>query len=297
MSSIKHIRTFIMVADLKSFTNAAEALFMTQPAVSCQIKSLEENLGIPLIERNDKRIELTDAGKVFYREAKEIMVVYRRAWEVMDEFKGLKRGNLALGASTIPGEYVMPRYIGAFLRKYPGITMSLTVQDTGSVLDLLLDRKIDLGLVGAQVELDTVEFKPFLRDELVLIASASSDLPETITSRELPRLEFIARERNSGTRMVLKKIFASHGIAEHDLDITMELGSTQAVITAVGANLGVGFVSKWAVETAIKAGIVKKIIISDMNLERDLYIVTLKNAHYTRARDVFLEFLTSDDME
>lgn len=297
MSSIKHIRAFIMVADLKSFTNAAEALFMTQPAVSCQIKSLEENIGIPLFERNDKRIELTDAGKVFYREAKEIMIAYQRAWEVMDEFKGLKRGNLALGASTIPGEYVMPRYIGAFRRKYPGITISLTVQDTGSVLDLLLERKIDLGLVGAQVELDTVEFQPFLRDELVLIASASCDLPKMISSRELSYLEFVVRERNSGTRMVLKKIFDQYGIKEHDLNITMELGSTQAMITAVNANLGVGFVSKWAAEAALKAGSVKQIMISDMNLERDLYIVTLKNANYTRARDVFLEYLTNNSIE
>lgn len=119
MSSIKQIRSFIMVADLKSFTNAAEALFMTQPAISAQIKSLEETIGLPLIERNDKRVQLTEAGKHFYRDAKEILTVYNRAIEIMEDFKGLHRGKLALGASTIPGEYLMPKFIGNSAKSIP----------------------------------------------------------------------------------------------------------------------------------------------------------------------------------
>ena len=278
MSSVKQIRSFIMVADLKSFTCAAEALYMTQPAVSSQIKSLEEHLGISLIERNDRQVELTEAGKHFYLEAKNIIIAYERALEVIDEFRGLKRGRLSIGASTIPGEYIIPRYIGSFHKLYPGIEIRLTVGDTGSVLDMLLARRIDLGIVGAKLDIEKVDFDPFWRDELVLISATDREIPGEISWNDLSRFDFIMREKNSGTRMTLKKIMAGFGMTEKDLRIVIELGSTQAVITAVAADLGVGIVSKWAAREALKAGSIKKVKIKEAKLQRELYIVTLKNA-------------------
>lgn len=291
MSSIKQIRAFIMVADLKSFTGAAEALYMTQPAVSSQIKSLEEHLGISLIERKDKQVELTEAGKYFYLEAKNIIIAYERSLEVIDEFRGLKRGRLSIGASTIPGEYIIPRYIGSFRKLYPGIEISLTVGDTGSVLDMLLARRIDLGIVGAKLDIEKVDFDPFWRDELVLISATDREIPGEISWNDLSRFDFIMREKNSGTRMTLKKIMAGFGMTEKDLRIVIELGSTQAVITAVAADLGVGIVSKWAAREALKAGSIKKVKIKEAKLQRELYIVTLKNAMGTGARDSFQEYL------
>jgi len=291
MSSIKQIRSFIMVADLKSFTNAADILYMTQPAVSSQIKTLEESIGIPLIERTDKKVELTEAGKYFYREAKEILAAYERALEIIDEFKGLHRGRLALGASTIPGEYLIPRYIGTFRKVYPGINVSLAIGDTGVILDLLLDRKIDLGVVGGKVDRENVEFYPFLRDELVLIAAVKRDIPDQIEPWDLLSQEMIVRERNSGTQMAVWESLAPYNISERDLNIVMELGSTQAVITAVAADLGIGIISKWAAETVLKAGSVKQVQIKGMDFKRDLYTVILKNTNAARVRDVFLEHL------
>lgn len=292
MSSIKQIRSFIMVSDYKSFTHAAEALFMTQPAISSQIKALEETFGLPLIERNDKRVHLTEAGKLFYREAKEILAVYDRAVEGIDEFKGLKRGKLALGASTIPGEYLMPKFIGEFRKLYPEIIVSLTVADTGQVVDMLYERKIDLGVVGAIVEANNIEFIPFLQDELVLIAGAESLVPDTVTCRDLLSFEMVSREAGSGTRSVVKDCLAAQGIKESDLNIVMELGSTQAVITGVVGNLGVGFVSKWAAAAALKAGVIKKVVVADLDLHRTLYLALSKNAVATKARDAFCLHLT-----
>lgn len=291
MSSIKQIRTFITVADYKSFTQAAEAMFMTQPAVSSQIKSLEDTFGLSLIERNDKRVQLTEAGKLFYRESKEILAVYDRAVESMDEFKGLKRGKISLGASTIPGEYVMPRLIGEFRKLYPGINVSLTVADTSQVIDLLYERKIDLGVVGAKTESNHVEFIPFLQDELILLAGMESSVPEVISSKDLLNLEMVSREAGSGTRSVVKECLAVKGIKETDLNLVMELGSTQSVITGISGNLGVGFVSKWAAESALKAGAVKQITIDDLDLRRNIYVVLPKHAVATRAREVFFEHL------
>jgi len=292
MSSIKQIRTFITVSDYKSFTHAAEAMFMTQPAVSSQIKSLEETLGIPLIERNDKRVQLTEAGKLFYREAKEILAVYDRVVESMDEFKGLKKGRLALGASTIPGEYLMPRYIGAFRRLYPGITISLTVADTGKVMELLYERKIDLGVVGAKTESHNVTFIPFLQDELLLLAGVDCSVPEEISSEDLLTYDMIFREAGSGTRSAVRDCLAGKGIKETDLKVVMELGSTQAVITGVAGNLGLGFVSKWAAEAALKAGVVKQVHIRDLDLKRNIYIVFPQHAVATKAREAFFHHLT-----
>lgn len=291
MSSIKQIRSFITVADYKSFTHAAEAMFMTQPAVSSQIKTLEETFGLSLIERNDKRVQLTEAGKLFYREAKEILAVYDRAVESMDEFKGLKKGRLSLGASTIPGEYLMPRFIGEFRKLYPGITVSLMVADTGQVIDLLYERKIDLGVVGAKTESNHVDFIPFLQDELILLAGIDNTIPEAISCQELLSLEMVSREAGSGTRSVVKDCLAVKGIKESDLNIVMELGSTQSLITGVAGNLGLGFVSKWAAEAALKAGVVKQVAIDDLDLRRHIFVAFPKNAAATRARDVFFSYL------
>lgn len=291
MSTIKQMKAFIMVADLKSFTGAAELMFMTQPAVSSQIKALEEDIGLAMIHRNDKKVELTEAGKEFYREAKSVLVAYERAMEVMDEFRGLKRGRLAVGASTIPGEYLLPKYIGAFRRQYPGIQVALTVSDTEAVLDLLTGRKIDLAVVGAKNQRHGVEFLPFVEDELVLIAAAGKEIPPILHCRELAELEFVVREKGSGTQMAVRQVMATCGLQEKDLAITMELGSTQAVLTAVAADLGVGFVSLWAAENAIKAGAVQKIIVQDLDLRRELYLATVEESYTTHARDTFRSFL------
>jgi DNA-binding transcriptional LysR family regulator len=292
MSSIKQIRSFITVSDCKSFTQAAEILYMTQPAVSSQIKSLEETLGLSLIERNDKRVHLTEAGKIFYREAKEILAVYDRAVESMDEFKGLKKGHIALGASTIPGEYLMPRYIGEFRKLYPGIKITLTIADTAQVVDLLYERKIDIGMVGAKTESRHVEFIPFLQDELILVAGVDYPVAEVISCQDLLNFDIIFREIGSGTRSVVKEALAAKGIKESDLNVVMELGSTQSVITGVTGNLGMGFVSKWAAEAALKAGVVKQVQIADLNLKRHIYIALPKNAAATRAREAFFNHLT-----
>jgi len=291
MSSIKQIRSFITVADYKSFTHAAEAMFMTQPAVSAQIKTLEETFGLPLIERNDKRVQLTEAGKLFYREAKEILAVYDRTVESMDEFKGLKKGKLSLGASTIPGEYLMPRFIGEFRKLYSGITVSLTVADTSQVIDLLYERKIDLGVVGAKTESNHVEFIPFIQDELILLAGTEMSIPEVISSQELLSFEIVSREAGSGTRSAVRDRLAAKGVKESDLNIVMELGSTQSVITGVAGNLGLGFVSKWAADAALKAGVVKQVALCDLDLKRSFFVVFPKNAAATRARDVFISHL------
>lgn len=291
MSSIRQIKAFIAVADLKSFTQAAEAMFMTQPAISAQIKSLEEHLGVPLIVRNDKRVRLTDAGQIFYREARELLTVYERALESMNELKSLKKGNLALGASTIPGEYIMPNFIGGFRKLYPGINISLTITDTGQVVDLLYDRKIDLGVVGAKVETNHAEYFPILQDELVLIAGTEYPIQEELSSQDLSSLDWVSREAGSGTRSVIKDCLSIKGIKESDLKIVMELSSTQAVITGVINNLGVGFVSHWAADVFIKAGVVKQVMLPDLDLKRNIYAVISKNTAATRARDVFLDYL------
>lgn len=291
MASIKQIKSFIIVADLKSFTKAADVLFMTQPAVSWQIKALEEHVGLPLIERNDKRVVLTEAGKQFYRDAKEMLAVYDRAMDTMDDYKGLQRGKLKLGASTIPGEYLMPKYIGNFKKGYPGVDLSLTISDTGHIVDMLLDRSIDLGVVGAKIDYEAVEFVPFIQDELIMIAASDSDIPDEINVADVANIHLIVRETYSGTQMVLKESLASHGIKEEDLKITMELGSTQAVITAAVGGLGAAFVSKLAADAALKAKTVKQVVIDDLSLKRDLYVVTLKNTHFTRAVDAFHQYL------
>lgn len=297
MPSIEYIRSFITIADLKSFTNAANILFLTQPAISAQIKSLERSVGFPLIERNDKRVQITEAGKHFYREAKKILMVHDRVIGLMNDFKGLHRGKLNLGASTIPGEYLMPKLIGEFRKCYPEIKYSLRVGNTSQILDLLYDRKIDLGVVGAKIESTHVEFIPFIQDELVLIASTHSNIQDTINIRDLLSIEMIMREPGSGTRIAVKEFLSEQDIKEADLNIMMELGSTQALITGVAENLGIAFVSKWAAENSLKAGTIKQVAVQGIRLRRDLYIIVIANSSVNIARDIFLQHLIKEQGE
>lgn len=176
MFNLRQLKSFVYVAQQKSFTKAAKLLYMTQPAVSAQIKALEERLDVQLMERNDKQVVLTEAGEIFLVEAERILASYERIVESLDELKGLRRGHLRIAASTIPGEYILPKFIGRFKEKYPQIEIELVISDTGQVIESLRERTADLGVTGARIKNDVVKFEKLLDDELVLITSSASPI-------------------------------------------------------------------------------------------------------------------------
>ncbi|MDA8234035.1 MAG: selenium metabolism-associated LysR family transcriptional regulator [Clostridia bacterium] len=291
--NIKQLESFILVAEEKNFTRAAKQLYMTQPAISFQIKSLEEQLGIQLFERLDKAVELTDAGRLILPEAKKIQANYEKIRDSIAEMKGLKRGHLNIGASTIPGEYLMPHVIGKFKSLHPKIDVVLQIASTGKVVEMLLNREIHLGIVGAPVKNQSLVSSPLTEDRLILIASPQHPLAcrESIKAEEMTQYSFIMREQGSGTRMVIENRLRKIGINSDSLQLAMELGSTRAIITAVEAGLGISLVSRWAAEDALKLGLLKEILIEDLEFIRSLYLITNKLKYRGSATEVFLGFL------
>lgn len=295
--NFKQLEAFLWVAELQSFTKAARHLYMSQPAVSFQIKALEENLQVTLFQRGDKKVMLTEAGRLLYAEAKQMLMHYYKVKAGLDDLKGLKTGHLVIGAGTIPGEYILPRLIGGFKEKYPGIKISLKIAGSGQVGRWVCEREIDLGITGAPVEGEGINCTPWLQDQLVLIVPPFHPWAnkKSVNISDLQSQSIILRERGSGTRHTLEQKLREHNISLDKIPEVVELGSTRAVITAVEAGLGVSMVSKFAVRDSLELGRVCEVQVNDFNLSRYLYQVSHSQGIGGFANKAFIDFI--NDME
>ena len=295
--NFKQLEAFLWVAELQSFTRAARQLYMSQPAVSFQIKALEEDLKVVLFQRGDKKVILTEAGRLLFPEAKLMLRHYHKIKAALDDLKGLKTGHLVVGASTIPGEYLMPLLIGGFKEKYPGIQVALKVSGSGQVGRWVRERETDLGITGTTVDGEGLECVPWIEDSLVLIVPPSHPWAtrEMVNAADLKREMMIVREPGSGTRRTIEQKLGEHNISLDQIPQGMELGSTRAVITAVEANLGISVVSRCAVQEALELGRVCEVRVADLNLTRYLYQVKHCQGTGGFAIDAFTSFI--NDLE
>ncbi|MDD2553072.1 MAG: selenium metabolism-associated LysR family transcriptional regulator [Desulfotomaculaceae bacterium] len=295
--NFKQLEAFIWVAELQSFTKASRQLYMSQPAVSFQIKALEEDLQVSLFQRGDKKVMLTEAGNLLYPEAKQLLRHYNRIKAGLDDIKGLKTGQLVVGSSTIPGEYLLPIMIGGFKEKYPGIKITLKVAGSGQVGRWVREREIDFGIIGAPVEWGETECVSWLKDYLVLIVHPSHPWAEAskVCLDDLKNETIISREKGSGTRRTLERKFAEQNISLDKLSIGMELGSTRAVITAVEAKLGFSIVSKYAVSEALSLGKVKEVKLEGVDMSRYLYQIRHKQGMGGYALEAFISYINDKE--
>jgi DNA-binding transcriptional LysR family regulator len=291
--NIKQLEAFTLVVELGSFTRAAKLMFMTQPAISFQIKALEEQLGLQLLERAERRVFLTEAGKLVYVEAKKILASNRSILEYLAQLRGLNKGTLNLGASTIPGEYLLPQFLGEFKRMHPEIKLKLEIGSTQRITELVLAREVDLAVVGAAKLHPYLEYQPLFTDEVVVIVGTNHPLAEqkSINIAQLTAQQLIFREKGSGTRIVLEERLGQAGFAPEELNIVLELGSARAIITAVQGNLGVGMVSGLAVNEALELGTVHQLKVTGLDLHRPLFMVCNQSSQTTPLQAAFCAFL------
>lgn len=296
--NFKQLEAFLWVAELQSFTKAARQLYISQPAISFQIKALEEDLQAPLFQRGDKRIMLTEAGRVLYPEAKKMLRHYQKIKEGLEDLKGLKTGHLLIGASTIPGEYILPLLIGGFKKKYPGIEITLKVAGSDRVARWIRQREIDLGITGVPFNNEGIECVRWLEDQLVLITPPShcwANLAGGPDVADLKNETMVLREQGSGTRRTLEKRLEEINIALDTIPCSMELGSTRAVITAVEAGLGVSIVSRYAVREALELGNVVEVPLDGLDLSRSLYRLRHSQSPEGFAVKAFAGFINNID--
>lgn len=275
MLDIHQLEIFTKVAELKSFSKAAQEMYLTQPTVSQHISSLESYLGTKLFDRLGKEVALTKAGEILYRYAKQITALRGEAQQALDHFLGKKTGHLVLGASTIPGEYILPPLLGQFKTAYPSIRITLKIGDTEEIVGELLNGTIELGVIGAKITHTRLKYSPFVEDELIVVVPKGHRWwqRKSIDVQELADEPFIMREEGSGTRISMEKRLHKLGISSDDLKIIAEVGSTTAVKQAIKANLGISLISERAVEEEIRLKLLKKIPIKKVRFNRTFFII------------------------
>lgn len=275
-----------------SFSRAAEALDITQPAVSIQIQELEKSLGVTLFHRRSKGLRVTEVGETVLAYAQQIFALSQRLAESVQETQDLKTGHLSLGASTTPGEYVLPAAVGRFRWMYPGIQIELTIGNTRSIVQRIMNREMDLGMVGdrPQEHSGELEMLDYLEDEIVLVASPLHPMAKikALTPLQVVEEGLIAREQGSATRDAAVRHFSSLGVTPK---IALELGSNQAVKQAAAAGGGIGIISSLGVVAEIKAGMLTLLDVAGWECRRPLTLVYPKHRYLSPAQRAFRQFL------
>jgi DNA-binding transcriptional LysR family regulator len=287
------LHIFCRVLECKSFSKAAEAVHLSQPTVSSHIKDLEAHFGCLLIDRLSKEAAPTQAGRLLYDYARRLLALRAEAEMALTQYQGRMQGHLAIGGSTIPGGYLLPRVIGKFKIQYPHIRPSLIVADTGRVISAVLEGTIEVGVVGAESREKNILQERLIEDQMRLIVPAShswSGLNKVSLNRLLTE-PFIAREHGSGTLKSIQGSFKQKGRSVEELNIVAEMGSTEAVRQAIKDGIGVSILSTLAVADDLESGALKALSVEGVNLTRGLFITRHRQRSLSPLGAAFLEFL------
>lgn len=287
----RRLQVFHTVARLLSFTKAAESLHMTQPAVTFQVRQLEEYFDTRLFDRTHNRISLTDAGNLVYRYADRIFELYNEMEHAVQDMTGGVGGSLTIGASTTIADYMLPSLLGDFKEKYPDVNINLKVSNTEGIVSMVENNAIDLGIVEAPVGNKNLVVEVCRPDQLVAIVPPGHPEAEkeSLSYSELVKYPFIFREEGSGTREVIEEYLKKISNGNEVLNISMELGSPEAVKGAVEAGMGISIVSRATIQKEIKLGTLVAINLDPM-LERPFSFVHQKQKFRVRVMEELLDF-------
>jgi len=290
---IRKLEVFCKVVELKSFTRAAEAVLLSQPTVSENIRGLEEELGHKLIDRLGRTAEPTPVGCLLYDYAGKILRLQHETLQALERYSGRLIGRIMIGAGTIPGTYILPGLIGGFRRKYSSIQATLRIAGSRLIAREVLNGELEIGVIGACWNEKGLQWREIFADELALVVHSSHPWAgrREVALMELRGKPFILREKASGTRQVIHQILERHGLKPAELKEVAEIGSSAAVKQAVRAGLGMSILSKRAVEQEVRCGELVSIAVSGVQMKRSFYLIRRKNRELSPLATVFLEFL------
>jgi DNA-binding transcriptional LysR family regulator len=290
--TLRQLQIFDAIVRLGSFTQAAEALFLTQPTVSMQVKKLEEGIGLPLFEHIGKQIFLTDAGKVLQEYTQQTLDAFANLEMEIADLKGLKTGLLRLGVVTT-AKYFAPRALGKFCERYPGVDVALKVTNRERLLQRMAQNEDDLYIIGRPPQSDDMVFEPYLPNPLVVLAGRAHPLAgeRNIDPHELEKYFFIVREAGSGTRMATENFFAERGIK---LKIRMELGSNEAIKQAIDAGLGISVLSRHTLALEGENGRLKILDVNGFPISWQWSVGHNKGKRLSLIARAFLDFIKQE---
>ena len=291
---LRQLEIFRSVVELESFSKAADAVFLAQASVSERIATLENMVGTRLLDRLGRRVVPTKAGELLYKHALLLLGMKRTASLEMQEFLGVRRGQIEMGASTIPGEYILPGVIGLFRTKYPAVTVALTIADTVDIHRKVLEGNLELGVVGSRIANDALIYHGLWEDELVLAVPTEHRWAgkREVSLAEISEEPFIMRESGSGTLKIMEEYleaFRSKGT--HSLNVVAHLGTSTAIKEGIKAGLGISILSSRAIETEIRAGMLKALRVKGLSMSRSFFLIRDKRRIASPLCQAMLDFL------
>ena len=287
------LKAFCLVVEMKSFSKAAEAKFMTQSAMSHLIKNLEDELGVKLLSRQGKTVIPTPAGRIFYEHASKLLELYKKMENDVYALVRKVKGPLYIGASTTAATYLLPQVFYNFSRNHPEVQIELSVSNTEKIIVDLQEGKIDLGVAEGNIKNRTVFLEEIAEDDIVIIASDDNPLTKKhpLIPHDLITQPFIMPETGSGIREFIDDFFHATKIDPKDVKILMTLGNPELIVQMVQSGIGISFVSKWSVFKAIKDESIKLLNISGKKLKRKFYLVSKEKEPSTMVVKTFWNFM------
>lgn len=289
----ERLKTFIAVAEKKSFSEAGKILFVTQPTITSQIKALEEELNTKLFERTTKKVAMTESAIILFKYAKEIIRLSDSAQKEILKIEDIIHGDLSMGCSLTIGEYILPMYLKKFKDLYPLIHMSVDISNSNKIVSNLKDQLIDVGLIETPIDDPQIIVEPFLADELILIAAPNyfTTNEREISINRLKNIPLIMREKGSGTRAVVETYLNQAGISIDELNVVMELGSTESIKATVESGLGVSIISKNAIIKEEQLQLLTAYQVQGLAFYRDFYIAFRKEQILKSTTELFIDEL------
>jgi DNA-binding transcriptional LysR family regulator len=290
--TLDQLRILKAIAAQGSFKKAADLLYVTQPAVSLQIQNLEKQLEITIFDRGGRKALLTEAGRLLLEYCERILNQCDEACKAIEDLNSLKGGTLIIGASQTTGTYLMPRMIGLFRQKYPEVSVQLQVHSTRRTGWSVANGQIDLAIIGGQLPSDLenlLQVIPYATDELALVLPSEHILSnkKELLKEDLYKLNFVTLDSQSTTRKVVDKLLQDSGLEIQRLKIEMELNSLEAIKNAVQAGLGASFLPVVSIERELAAGTIHKAFIADLEVKRELKLITNPSRYTSKVSEVF----------
>jgi DNA-binding transcriptional LysR family regulator len=296
--TFQHIEAFMLLVEERSFSRAAERMLLTQPALTKNIRNLEDALGAKVVNRSNAGVSLTGEGKILYDYAQRIVRLRKEASDKIRQFNDHPGGNVYLSASTIPATYILPRILSALKKSQPDIHVFIKAEDSEEVINMVLDREVELGLIGKKPNSTKLIAEPIWHDRLVLmvpkghrwIKKGHTDLSDLLHE------PFVLREKGSATRQVFESYMKEqHSVSLSSFNVCAELGSSEAIKEAIIAGLGVSVLSAHAVGRELANKMLYEIPMASCQIERRFYLIHLKQFEIRRHHKTFMDYLKSYD--
>ncbi len=293
--NLDHLNTYIEVVNTGNFSEVAKKLGISQPAVSFQIQKLEQDLGVRLIDRKQKKLTLTEAGKRLLSFSRQVQAEYNSMMKDINQLRDDVIGNLLITASTIPGDFILPPLLSEFKALHPLVQIQVAVSDSGRVIEDVENGTYDIGFCGIMPENKEMKAVKIAEDEIVLIVAAGHPFTgrKNVSFMEITEEPFIAREETSGTQKNVTALLSKAGFDISLCKPSLVLGTTEAVVSAVESRSGIAFVSNYAIKKSLSLGLVEEVSVEGLTLKRDFYCIYHKDRVVSRLLDEFISFITA----